>query len=73
MQNYTEYGLFCMQIAKPIHLDLWQYMVVSPVWESILRFRTARLYTHKDLRVRKVPEYTAKRHAFCLRKLNIII
>jgi len=24
MQNYTEYGSFCMQIAKPIHLDLWQ-------------------------------------------------
>jgi len=71
MQNYTEYGSFCMQIAKPIHL--WQYMMVTPVWESVLRFRTAQIYTHKDLRVRKVPEYTARRHAFYLRKLNIII
>ena len=73
VQNYTEYGLFCTQIAKPIHIDLWQYMVVSPVWESILTFRTAQLYTHKDLRFRKVPEYTVKHHVFYLSKLDITI
>ena len=48
-------------------------MMVSPVWESILTFRTAQLYTHKDLRFRKDPEYTVKHHVLYLSKLDIII
>jgi len=47
--------------------------MVSPVWESILTFRTAQLHTYKDLRFRKVPEYTAKHQVFYLSKLDIII
>jgi len=53
--------------------NLRQYVMISPVWESILRFRTAQLwlFTHKDSRVRKVPEYTAKCHTFYLWKSDI--
>ena len=57
MQKYIS----MLHANNPIHIDLWQYVMISPVWESILRFRTAQLwlFTHKDSRVRKVPEYTA--------------
>jgi len=66
MLNYIS----MLHANNPIHVDLWQYVMISPVHvrvhPQIQNCTIMAVHTHKDSRVRKVPEYTAKRHTFYL-------